>query len=41
MPFDRDVPRVPRSPAPLRGVRRGGGREEMEVSVAATSPGDQ
>jgi transglutaminase-like putative cysteine protease len=27
--------------APVRGVRRGGGREVMEVSVAATSSGNQ
>ncbi len=27
--------------APVRGVRRGGGREEMDVSVAALTSGDQ
>jgi len=27
--------------APVRGVRRGGGHEVMDVSVAATSSGDQ
>jgi transglutaminase-like putative cysteine protease len=30
-----------RDAAPVRGVRRGGGREVMEVTVAATGPGDQ
>jgi hypothetical protein len=27
--------------APVRGVRRGGGSEMMDVSVAATSSGEQ